>query len=356
MTSTPQQALVDTLDYLKALARDATRPDEARARLRLLQEQHPAIDVDLVWEEVAYDRSTHYDVLLHLDGGGTASLSFCPDHAVPWPMRGVHRVSEADLVRVNATVLQVDQAISCLDILWDEARLMDRLVNVCLVQEALDEDPVTLSDADLQRAMDGFRRAHKLYKAEDTQLWMERTGMTPERLEWLVASAARVGKLRDRVSAGRVEEYFAHHRDEFAVAFIARIVLPAEKDARQTYERIRAGEVDFYEAARRRFLAAPRREPPPGDVFTVVQRGPTDPELAAAVFAAAPGALLGPLRTDGGYAVVRVLSIEPACLDGPTREAIQEILFEEWLERRRRAATIEWYWGDAGRTAQSPAR
>jgi putative peptide maturation system protein len=232
---------------------------------------------------------------------------------------------------------------------------MDRLVNVCLVQEALDEDPVALSDAELQRAMDGFRRAHKLYKAEDTRLWMERTGTTPERLERLVAHLARVAKLRDRVTDGRVEEYFASHRDEFAVAFIARIVFPGEEEARRTCERIRAGELDFYEAARRRFLAAPRRESPPGDVFTAVRRGPMDPELAASVFAAAPDALLGPLHTGGGYAVVRVLSIEPACLDGPTREAIQEILFEEWLEPRRRAATIEWCWGDASRTAQTRA-
>jgi putative peptide maturation system protein len=356
MTSTPQQALVDTLDYLKALVKDVTRPDEARARLQLLQERHPGIALDLVWEEVAYDLSTHYDVLLRLAEGGTASLSFCPDHAVPWPMRGVHRWSEADLVRVNATVLQVDQAITCLDTLWGEVRLMDRLINVCLVQEALDDDPVTLSDADLQRAMDGFRRAHKLYKAEDTRLWMERTGTAPGRLERLVAHLARVAKLRDRVTDGRVEDYFAHHQDEFAVALIARIEFPAEEDARRTYERIRAGAVDFYEAAQRRFLAAPRRDPPPGDVFAVVRRGPTDPELAASVLAAAPGALLGPLRTAGGYAVVQVLAIEPACLDGPTREAIREILFEEWLEQRRRAATIEWYWGDAGRTAQSRAR
>lgn len=355
MTSTSQQALVDTLDYLKALVRDATRPDEARSRLRPLQERHPAIALDLVWEEVPYDLSTHYDVLLHLDGGGTASLSFCPDHAVPWPMRGVHRWGEADLVRVNATVLKVDQAVTCLDILWDEVRLMDRLINACLVQEAMDDDPVTLSDAELQRAMDGFRRARKLYKAEDTRLWMERIGTTPARLERLVAHLAQVARLRDRVTDGRVEEYFARHRDELAVARIARIEFPAEEDARRTYEQIRDGEVDFYEAARRRFLAAPRREPS-GDVFAVVRRGPTDPELAASVFAAAPGALLGPLRTGGGYAVVRVLSIEPACLDEPTREAIKGLLFEEWLERRRLAATIEWYWGDANRTAQAPAR
>src|SRR5207247_7550669 len=112
------------------------------------------------------------DALLHLPGEGTISLSFCPDRALPWPLRGVHRWSDKDLVRVNDTVLQVDQAIACLDFIWGEWPLVKRLVDTCLIQEALQKDPIDLSDAQLQQAMDGFRRAHQLYTAEDPFRWM----------------------------------------------------------------------------------------------------------------------------------------------------------------------------------------
>jgi hypothetical protein len=38
-------------------------------------------------------------------------------------------------------------------------------------------------------------------------------------------------------------------------------------------------------------------------------------------------------------------------LDERTRDAIETLLFEEWLAERREAARIEWYWGDAAETA-----
>ena len=69
--------------------------------------------------------------------------------------------------------------------------------------------------------------------------------------------------------------------------------------------------------------------------------------------AAAPGEIVGPGRTEEGWTLILVLSFTPACLDEPTRRAIQEILFAEWLAERRRAATIEWCWGNAQRTSQA---
>jgi Parvulin-like peptidyl-prolyl isomerase len=88
------------------------------------------------------------------------------------------------------------------------------------------------------------------------------------------------------------------------------------------------------------------------DIFAVVQRAQPPPELGAAVFAAAPGEMLGPVRTGEGYAIVRVLSFTPARLDERTRNTIKKILFEAWLAERRQAAKIEWYWGNADQTSQ----
>jgi hypothetical protein len=45
------------------------------------------------------------------------------------------------------------------------------------------------------------------------------------------------------------------------------------------------------------------------------------------------------------YRVARVLRLTPARLDEATAAAIKQLLFDEWLAERRRAARIEWYWG-----------
>ena len=71
----------------------------------------------------------HYDALLHRDGEGTVSLSYCPERTLPWPLRGVQRWSEMNLVRVNATDPEVDQAVALLDFIWDDAPMLKRLVD-----------------------------------------------------------------------------------------------------------------------------------------------------------------------------------------------------------------------------------
>lgn len=348
------QMLVDTLHYLLTLSREGTRPEEAKASLRQLQQRYPATGMDLLWEEEAYDRSVHYDVLLHLAREGTISLSFCPDRALPWPMRGVQRWSEADLVRVNTITLRIEQAIAYLDFIWNESRILNRLIDMCLVQEVLDKDPIELSDAELQQAMDGFRRAHKLYTAEDTYRWMEWHGMAHEQFERYVSDEARVAKLRDRITAHRVEDYFAAHRADFDTACIAEITFPDEESAYQAYEQIRSGIMDFYAAAQDRFLTATEHAGQPrGELFTVIQHGQASQELGAGVFAASPGAVLEPVRTEDGYALIHILSLTPASLNERTRSTIKKILFDEWLAELRQAARIEWYWGNPDRTTQT---
>ena len=112
MNESLRKAVFDVLDYLLALQHEGVRPREARARLQSLRGRHPSHEIELLAEEEAFDQSVHYDALLRCAGEGTVSLSYCPERAVPWPLRGVHRWSEGDLVRVNANVLQVDAAIA----------------------------------------------------------------------------------------------------------------------------------------------------------------------------------------------------------------------------------------------------
>jgi putative peptide maturation system protein len=351
MSDHPCPTLTGVLEYLISLHREGIRPAEAQARLRHLRQSYPGTTIDLVWEEEVFDCSVHYDALVHLDGQGTVSVSFCPDEELPWPLRGVGRWSDKDLVRVNETLLRVEDAIAFLDFIWDEKPIVNRLLNACLIREILAKDPIELSDAELQRALDAFRRAHKLYTAGDTHRWMERCGMTQDKLEALVADEATVAKLRDRVTSGRVEEYFAAHRADFDTARVARLEFPDEESALWTRDQIRSGGVDFYAEAQHRFLRAAEQSPGLSvELFAVLQRRQASPAHGAAVFAAAPGDLVGPVSTDEGYAVLRVLSITPARLDEPTHQTIKKILFEQWLQEQRQAARIEWYWGNAART------
>ena len=97
------------------------------------------------------------DTRLGLAGEGTVSLGFCPDRAVPWPARGVHRWDEATLLRVNRTFLKVDEAVACLDFIWDQAPVIKRLVNRCLVRILLHARLYERTNGALEAAYDAIR-------------------------------------------------------------------------------------------------------------------------------------------------------------------------------------------------------
>lgn len=352
LNNTLRQAVLDVLDYLLSLQQEGVQPREARARLQTLRGCHPDLQIDLLAEEEAFDHSMHYDALLHCADEGTVSLSYCPERAVPWPLRGVHRWNEGDLVRVNANILQVHAAIACLDFIWDEAQIIDRLVNLCLIHEELERQPIDLTDAELQEAMNKFRAAKKLFSAEETMRWLERHGMTHETLERYVAETAIVPKLRDRIAAGQVEAYFYQHQSDFDTVQVARLEVVDESEAHELAEQICADAQNFFTAAERLFLnAAEQGTLPKANLFATIERHQSEPALRDLLFACTPGQLVGPVPVEAGYALMRVLAITPARLDDRTRTVIKDILFKDWLDKRRQAAHIEWCWGNASKTS-----
>ncbi|HUQ04843.1 MAG TPA: TIGR04500 family putative peptide maturation system protein [Kofleriaceae bacterium] len=252
-------AIADVVAFLTSVTCEHVRPPDAQARLRSIQARHSEVALELVWEEESYDGSLHYDVLLRGARGGTVSISFADDRGLAWPLRGVKRSTDANLVQVNGRMLTMEEAVVFLDILWNEAPLMERMVNACLVRDELAREPMELADEELQRGLDALRRAHKLFTADATERWMRLRGLTHEQLEHQVMGMLQCAKLRRRVAAARVEGYFEAHRDAF--------------------------DVDS--------------------------------------------------------------------LDAPTRETIEQILFDEWLAERRASAQITWHWGNPEHTARA---
>ena len=347
MTANLATVFGEVYDFLLRLHDDQAPPEQARARFRPLRERPGGPAMDLIWEVDSYTHEAHYDVLLHLPGRGTVSLGFCPDRGVPWPLRHAHHARESDVVRVNGRTLQLQTVMAYLDSLWNDPRGLQDLVDRCLIQEAVEERAVTADDADLQQAMDAFRREHGLHTAEATHRWLGLRGWPPERLEESVSSRLVAQKLRDEITAGRVEGYFDEHRAELDTAHLARVRVADEAAARQMAEQVRCGALDFFEAARQRFLLGAEGVK---DLFLVVRRRGLSAPQAQAIFAASPGEVVGPLASGQGYDVVRVLQHSPARLDEPTRALIKQILFDEWLAERRRQAKVEWFWGMPDRT------
>jgi putative peptide maturation system protein len=329
------QLSLELIEELLTLAETGAEPEQALERFRALRAKYPGAGLELVWERDRYDDRSHYDALLALEGRGTLSLAFCPDRGLPWPLRGVQRWSEFEMLRVNQTLLRVDEAIDMIDFIWNEAPILRRLIDTCLIREALDRDPIEVSDDELQAMMNDFRRTRGLLSPDAMVAWMAENGIDQLHLEQHLEWEAKVSRLRRTVAEGAIEDELASRRSSFDVAHAAELSFDRLEEAERVADELRAGRGDFFEHASRSFVERGR-----GALFVKHTRG-----SLGALFDVPLGAIVGPVPKDREYRIYRVLAVRPAELDDSTRELIERELFDRWLEKKRRTARIEWNWG-----------
>ena len=336
------------LELLRQGAAEHLAPPQMLSRLAALRARHPALAAELVWEREPHLGTYHYDALVD-DPGGTVSLAFCPDDAVPWPLRGVRRWADGDLVRVNETLLRVHDMIALLDFVWEQEPLVTTIVDACLLREAMDAAQIAPGDDDLQAAFDRFRARRGLFDADETTAWLERNGYTLRQMEHYMYDEARAHALRKRLAAPQLETFLAQRRGELDLALLGYLDFDARAPAAEAADALRAGTADFFQLATER-AAVMRTAGRVGELpwTRSVLYADLPPEQRAAVFTAAPGAIVGPLAHGRAFRVYRVLGISRATEDAEARARADRVLFDAWLAERRRAARIEWQWGRDG--------
>ncbi len=350
MTTSMQFAVRDTLELLQTLQAEKIQPKEARALVYELRKRYTDLKLDLLSEVEEFDHSLHYDALLREPGFGTVSISYCQEKAVPWPMRGVHRWSDADLVRVNTKVITVDQVIALLDFIWDEATITDRIINQALMQQELERSEYNVSDEELQHEVDTFRKSRHLHNAAETEKWLADHGLSHEKLESYLTDSILFLKLKEQAVEGKVEDYFFEHFDELEQIQVAQIVVDNEETARWLSGRIKRGELEFYAVAESQSLETMAAASKPAPLFVNLKSGDLDQVDRNELRSAAVGQIVGPIRTSDGTVVVKLLGRNEAQLDEATRNEITETLFDQWLAVQRSMVRVEWCWGNISKT------
>jgi putative peptide maturation system protein len=355
MSEPTDRVMLDVLAYLDALASQQPGAAAAQARLPQLRARHPQAQIELVWDEQSFDGSLHFDALVRAEPGKTVSLSVCPDRALPWPLRGLQKWKESDLLRVNGTTLGVADAIGQLDVLWRSGPGMQRLVDSCLIDEALEQHAIEVGEAEVQLAADAMRRARGLHSRAATEAWMRDTGATWQTLQALATGLARLAELRERVVGPLVEDHLADHRSDYDRVHLATVKTPSQPLADRIAQQVRSDRVALLQAAQRAFA-----DDPDSPLETALQRQRRcrlDADVAAALQAAeltaaprgvdAGPSLIGPLIAGSDALLVQVLSVEAAEAGEGMRRAALLRLFDDWLAQRRQTARVEWYWGRA---------
>ena len=337
------ESLGAAVALLRELPRGRGDVGEARRRVSAFRAANAPLRADLVVDQPPAAAAVDYDLLLDHPEGGTVALSWRrDDDGTPWLVDYSDHWASNYVVSVGETHLTIEQALAALRLRRrQDPGLMDELLREVVIASALASDPPEVTAEELQRAADDFRRANRLFGAEATHRWLSSMGLTAESWRALLRGGVQARKLRERVTAGQLEPYFAEHQSEFDTVRYVHVSFAGEDAARQAAaEALMGGGLSGKAMAlmtggepgaasgRGTFGAEPASELPP--------------ELAGAT----PGELVGPVADGARYWIAEVVARTPAppLDDERTRRAVEARVFQRWVEEQCASQGVRWHW------------
>lgn len=197
------------------------------------------------------------------------------------------------------------------------------------INRAIQERGISVTLDEIQAEADRQRLVRRLEKASDTLAWLNEQKITADDWEAGIQENLLAKKLADAMFGSEVEKYFTQHKLDYEQVQLYQIVVPYERLAREVFYQIEEEEISFYHAAHLYDIEKKRRDlcGYEGKVTRRSLKG----ELAALVFGATPGEVVGPHKTDLGYHLLKVEEFIPAQLTDERSQEICQKLFQEWL-------------------------
>ena len=246
---------------------------------------------------------------------------------------------DAMLIQVNSIAVSLHHIVRQLGVA-DNLRFFDEFARRELIRQLARREGVCAAQEDIQRKVDDWRYQHRLERVEDTEAYLVKRGITLQD----VAEDAEVRRLEyllsEKIAEGQIEPYFAQHTLEFDEAEICWIFHTDKGVIDEVDLQIREEGADFYAMARRFSQDAHTRS---GSGFLGrVRRKQLPKGIAARVFAASSGEILGPEKVSKGFALYLVQEYYPATLNEQIKKEIRKYLFNQWLQREMQRADIHY--------------
>jgi hypothetical protein len=209
--------------------------------------------------------------------------------------------------------------------------VVDALTEQLVQKEAL-QAKLSVTQEELQSAAGAFRRRHGLSAAADTHAWLSARGMSVNDFMASLEHDLLAVKLRQHLTAARVEGHFAAHRTGYERLRLAQLCVGRDDLANELASQIREEGRDLDAVAGEHRIPLVR-----GEWFRKELAIP----LAEALASAGAGQLVGPVVTPQGFVLVLVEEREPAKLDAAARQHIENELFTAWVTERMRSVKID---------------
>lgn len=218
------------------------------------------------------------------------------------------------------------------------AQIIVELATRRIVAKAAAEMGIAASDQDLQAEADETRRSLGLHEAAATSQWLKTNKISLDEFEQIVADKVLASKLRKKLSDGKVERYYVENQTKYEFVRLAHIVVADKDVAQEIHSQLTSDGADFAALAAKHSLD--ETAPYKAGYLGVFRRSNLRPEVEALVFGHPVGSVVGPVKVDQGWQILKIQQVGHDPLE-VVRDAIEEAIFNSWIKDRLSTADIQ---------------
>ena len=238
-------------------------------------------------------------------------------------------------VTVNGESIDVASAVR-LSLLHDSTFLKDT-ITALLVRQYAEKQNIRNTDQELQLAADELRYARGLEAVDAVHQWMREHHQSPLSIQESIDQMLLHNKVRGSIPDAQVQAYFAEHQLDFEEAEVYSIRVDSEQKARELMTQIADEGANFHAVAMEHSQDDNSRHL--GGYVGKLRRSQMTGAVEAAVFKAKAGSVVGPIKTDNGWNVFKVVSIRKPSLD-ETKSEIRVKLMGQLVDKLRAEAKV----------------
>jgi len=242
-----------------------------------------------------------------------------------------------NFINVNGAGVDVKTALQWQMVAGNTDFTDETVKNAAVVQYA-QGNGLSASADEIQEFFGNVRYDLELEKADDFNVWLKSNNVELQTVQDVCEIGVLRNKIRTTISDADVEEHFNLNKESYDVANLYSLTVESEDLANELMAQLEDGEDSFVNLALEHSVD--------GDTFRKggyngeVTRETVRAEVEAAVFSAAPGAILGPIKDEDGYTLYMVSDLISPELDD-LKETIRDELFEEKLELISAEASVD---------------
>lgn len=225
------------------------------------------------------------------------------------------------------------------------------LIGDILRQHVIEQELNTREDLDIspaltEQAVIDFRLQHRLTDPHVFNEWLTKQGKDYSSFHASVTHGFKLEKLKARIADPKLQEYFIDRKLFLDRVVLSRIIVAEKELAEELFSQIEEG-ASFEQLAKDYSLTDDRVV---NGMMGPVSRGALSDVLRAAVDAASPGAVVGPLeiaivaapQEQRRWGLFRIEQFLPASLENPQlKSALQNELFEKWIAQKIQKMSVK---------------